>query len=84
MQARVQGRVRQEWPGAQGTGAKAGGGVGMRTHKAQVAEFRALAPSWCPVPLKGCDTWPYGLTWTVASGQCHSGPEAAAARGSSA
>lgn len=47
VQARVQGRVRQEWPGAQGTGAKAGGGVGMRTHKAQVAEWQSSG-RWLP------------------------------------
>ena len=35
VQARVQGRVRQEWPGVQCTVTEAGGGVGMHTDETQ-------------------------------------------------
>lgn len=41
VQACVQGRVRQEWPGAQCTGAEAGGGVGMHTHKTQPSGWQS-------------------------------------------
>lgn len=87
VQARVQGRVCQE-PSTLEPRLEVGWGRTHTRHSplagGQVAEFRVLVPPWCLVPLKGCDTWPHGLTWRVGSGQCHTGPEAAAARVSSA
>lgn len=47
VQARVQGRVCQEWPGAQRTGAEARGGVGTHTHLWLVARWQSSG-YWFP------------------------------------